>query len=390
MFVMLSVFRKEMVDHLRDRRSIVLSMIYPLLGSLFLGMMFYFIGAGIGTRGHDQAPLKVPIVNPDGAPDLVRFLENRGAVIQRISVDPRGFVSGGWGAFALVLPERPTSNGQLPLPVRLISNPWNFKSTVETGRLFEYLNQYQHERVRGRLDAAGISPDTLNVIDLMQENIGRAVGPAVLLLSMIPPFLIFTLFTGSMQVALDSLSGERERGSFEALMVNPVTREQVLIGKLGAATVFTLLALAVQVIALEVVLNSVPTESLGLIAPPDLLRVAIIGSLCLPLVFLVASMQLLISGATRSIKEAQTYLGLFPLIPGAAGMVLAFAPVNAGPLLASIPTFGQTVLMGRIFRDEALDLVSVGITVVSTLIVTALLLYIGFRLFRREVILFPR
>jgi len=81
MFAMLSVFRKEMTDHLRDRRSIVLSMIYPLLGSLFLGMMFYFIGAGIGTRGHDQAPLKVPIVNPEGAPDLVRFLRDRGATL---------------------------------------------------------------------------------------------------------------------------------------------------------------------------------------------------------------------------------------------------------------------------------------------------------------------
>jgi len=89
MFAMLSVFRKEMTDHLRDRRSIVLSMIYPLLGSLFLGMMFHFIGAGIGTRAHDQAPLKVPIVNPDGAPDLVRFLEGRGATIQRVSADPR-------------------------------------------------------------------------------------------------------------------------------------------------------------------------------------------------------------------------------------------------------------------------------------------------------------
>ena len=256
MFAMLSVFRKEMVDHLRDRRSIVLSMIYPLLGSLFLGMMFFFIGAGMGTRAHDQAPLKVPIVNPDGAPDLVRFLEGRGATIQHISADPRGFVSGGRGAFALILPERPAASGQAPLPVRMISNPWNFKSIVETGRLIEYLNQYQRERVRGRLAAAGISPDTLNVIDLTQENIGRAVGPAVFLLSMIPPFLIFTLFTGGMHVAVNSLSGERERGSFEALMVNPVTREQVLIGKLGAATVFTLLALAVQIFALWVILNS--------------------------------------------------------------------------------------------------------------------------------------
>jgi sodium transport system permease protein len=165
MFAMLSVFRKEMADHLRDRRSIVLSMIYPLLGSLFLGMMFYFLGTAIGTRGHDQAPLKVPIVNLEGAPDLVRFLKDRGATIQHISADPRGFVSGGQGALVLILPERPTSGAQLPLPVHIISNPWNFRSTVETGRLIEYLNQYQRERVLARLGTAGISADTLNVID---------------------------------------------------------------------------------------------------------------------------------------------------------------------------------------------------------------------------------
>src|SRR5690242_290499 len=105
MFATLSVFRKEMIDHLRDRRSVLLSMIYPLLWPLLLGMMFIFIGAGVGTRAHDQAPLKVPIVNPDGAPDLVRFLEDRGATIQSVPADPRGFVSGGRGAFAVILPE---------------------------------------------------------------------------------------------------------------------------------------------------------------------------------------------------------------------------------------------------------------------------------------------
>ena len=207
---------------------------------------------------------------------------------------------------------------------------------------------------------------------------------------MIPPFLIFTLFTGGMHVALNSLSGERERGSFEALMVNPVTREQVLIGKLGAATVFTLLALAVQIVALGVILKSVPTESLGLIAPPDPLRLAIIGW-CM----LAAGVSCRIHAAADFGGDPQSERGAdlsrsVSVDPGAAGMVLAFAPVNAGPLLASIPTFGQSVLMGRIIRDEAVDLVSIGITVVSTLTATALLLYIGFRLFRREEILFPR
>ena len=164
----------------------------------------------------------------------------------------------------------------------------------------------------------------------------------------------------------------------------------MLIGKLGATMVFTLMALAVQAVAFWVMLHSVPQESLGLIAPPSVLRLALVVSVCLPLVVLAAATQLLISAVTRSVKEAQTYLGLLPLVPGLAGMVLALAPVNAQPMLAAIPTFGQTVLMGQLVRGEAASGLFIGITALATLAAVALLLLLGFRLYEREEILFPQ
>jgi sodium transport system permease protein len=387
MLAILTVFRKEMIDHLRDRRSILVAMIYPLMGPLLLGLLFNFVGAGM--RVNESAPLVVPVVNPESAPDLVHYLQDRGAMMQAVADDPWGFVSGGWGPFALVLPQRPAPDPDKPVAVQLISNPSKFDSIVATGRVIEYLNAYQRETARKRLAAAGLSPEVMNVLDIRQENIGRAAGPAVILLTMIPPFLIFTLFTGGVHVALDSTNGERERGSFEALMMNPITRNQALAGKLGATVVFTLMALAVQAVAFWVMLHAVPVESLGLVAPPDALRLALVVSICVPIVFFAVALQLLISAVTRSMKEAQTYLGLLPLVPGLAGMVLALAPVNARPLLAAIPTFGQTVLMGQVVRAEAVSAAFIGITAVATLAATALLLYIGFRLYEREEILFP-
>jgi sodium transport system permease protein len=379
------VFKKEMVDHLRDGRSILVSMIYPLMGPLLLGLMFFFVGGSM--RVADNAPLVVPIVNAERAPDLVRFLEKGGATMQYVPDGARGLVMGGWAAFALVLP---ATSGQTPLAVRLITNPSRFDSIVATGRIIEQLNAYQRETVSGRLRASSVSPEILNVLNIEQENIGRAAGPAVILLTMIPPFLIFTLFTGGVHVALDSTSGERERGSFEPLLMNPVRRYQVLTGKLGATIVFTLMALASQVVAFWVMLHVVPQESLGLISPPSTLRLLAVVSVCLPIVVLAASTQLLISAVTRSMKEAQTYLGLLPLVPGLAGMVLALAPVNAQPLLALIPTFGQTLLMGQLVRSEAVSWVFVGITAGATLTTTALVLLLGFRLYQREEILFPQ
>ena len=389
MTAILIVFRKEMADHLRDQRSILVAMIYPLMGPILLGIMFLFVGGSMQVGGNTGAPLAVPVVHPEGAPDLVRFLEKHGVTIEHLSFDPRSLVAGGRAPLALILPDAANAGRPGPVPVHLLTNPSRFDSIVAAGRVVALLNQYQQEALRGRLRAAGLPAGIMNVLQVEQENIGRAAGPAVILLTMIPPFLIFTLFTGGVHVTLDSTIGERERGSFEPLMMNPVTLGEVLAGKLGASVIFTLMALGVQVIGFWVMLHSVPRASLGLLAPPSAVRLALVVSVCLPLAVLAASTQLLISAVTRSMKEAQTYLGLLPLIPGLAGMVLALAPVNAQPLLAAIPTFGQTLLMGQLVRNETVSWVFIAITAVATLTATGLLLLLGFRLYERETILFP-
>ncbi len=388
MSAILTVFRKELIDHFRDRRSILVAMIYPLMGPLLLGLMFFFVGGSM--RVNDNTTLIVPVVNRDGVPELIRFLEGHGAFVREVRRDAHGLVAGGRLPFVLVLPEAATSTGQTPLALRLLSNPSRFDSIVATGRIIEMLNDYQRETLRSRIEGAGLSPDIIDVLDIQQENIGRAAGPAVILLTMIPPFLIFTLFTGGVHVALDSTCGERERGSFEPLMMNPVTRAQVLSGKLGSTIVFTLLALGVQALAFWLMLHIVPQAALGLVSPPGAARFALVVSVCLPIVVFAAATQLLISAVTRSMKEAQTYLGLLPLIPGLAGMVLALAPVQAQPALAMIPTFGQTLLMGQLVRSEDISWVFTGITAFATLTSTALLLWFAFRLYEREEILFPQ
>jgi len=388
MRVLRTVFAKEVLDHLRDRRSILVAMIYPLLGPLLLGTILTFSGGQM--RIDDGAPLVVPIVNENAAPDLVRFLQEQGAILIWGPENPEPHVLAGRVSFVLEIGDRPAGDPNAPLPLRLVTNPSRFDSIAATSRIVDLLNRYEREVVHERLHAAGLPGDFAKAIDINEQNVGRAAGPAIILLSMIPPFLIFTLFTGGVHVALDSTCGERERGSFEPLMINPVRRWQVLAGKLGAAMVFTLIALGVQVVGFWLMLHSVPEASLGLVEPPTALRLALIVSVCLPLVVLAAATQLLISAITRSMKEAQTYLGLLPLIPGLAGMVLVLAPIRMQPLLAVIPTFGQTLVMGQLVRSETISIVFLAITAAATLGVTAALLLLGFRLYEREHMLFAQ
>ena len=383
-----TVFAKEVIDHLRDKRSILVAMIYPLLGPVLLGTILTFSGGSMQVN--EGETLYVPIVNAGAAPDLVRFLQGEGAVVLPDPENPAGEVVAGRAPFALIVSQRPSGDPQTPLPVKLITNPSRFDSIAATGRVVNLLNRYERQVLDDRLRAVGLSTALAKALDIDEQNVGRAVGPAVILLSMIPPFLIFTLFTGGVHVALDSTCGERERGSFEPLMINPVQRYQVLAGKLGAAMAFTLMALGVQAVAFWVMLHWVPEGSLGLVARPSAVQLALVVSVCLPLVVLAAATQLLISAVTRSMKEAQTYLGLLPLIPGLAGMVLVLAPIRMQPLLAAIPTFGQTLVMGQLVRSETISIVFLAITAIATLIVTALLLLLGFRLYEREDMLFAQ
>src|SRR5690348_13328288 len=115
MRAILTVFRKEMRDHLRDRRSILIAMIYPLLGPLLLGLLFSFVGSGM--RVTERAPLIVPVLHAESAPDLVRYLERQGATVEPLAGDPTGLVAGGWVSFALVLPSRPPAEPGAPIPV---------------------------------------------------------------------------------------------------------------------------------------------------------------------------------------------------------------------------------------------------------------------------------
>jgi sodium transport system permease protein len=386
MATVIVVFLKELIDNLRDRRSIAMAMIYPLIGPLILGLMITFVAGTLKVNeGRSVVILATGAAN---APALGRYLAAHGAVLRPAPDDAEDAVRKGRAPFVLVLP-RPQIGPDAPLDVTLLADASRLSSVVPIAQVMDLLHGYEHEVTAARLERLGVAPDLLSPLRIQQQNVGRAISLGATFLNMMPPFFIFTLFLGGVYLTLDTTSGERERGSFEPLMINPVSRSEVLIGKFGAAVVFTLLALAVQLFAFWAMTRLVPRESLGLMTPPDVARLSLLLPVCLPLVLFAVAAQLVIAAVTRSLKEAQTYLGLLPLVPAIAGMLLVFAPVELHSMLAAIPTFGQTVLMGQVIRNETLSWAMVAVSASATLAVTLALLAIAFRLYEREEILFP-
>jgi sodium transport system permease protein len=387
MSTIIVVFIKEMIDNLRDHRSIAMAMIYPLVGPILLGLMITFVSGSLKVDAAHR--LQILTVGADNAPALVSYLEAHGANVQPAPADPAEVVRHGTAPFALVLPAQSKDEGAA-LEVRLLADASRISSVVPISQVMDLLRAYERQISTARLRALGVGPEVIAPVHIVQENVGRALSIGVTFLNLMPPFLIFTVFLGGVYLTLDTTSGERERGSFEPLVINPVTRSELVIGKFSAGVVFTLIALSVQVLAFWSMLHFVPQASLGLVAPPSVLRLTLLLPVCLPLALFAVAAQLVIAAVTRSLKEAQTYLGLLPLVPAIAGMLLVFTPVELHSTLAAIPTFGQTVLMGQVIRSETMSWSLVSISVFATLAVTLLMLAAVFRLYERERILFPQ
>jgi sodium transport system permease protein len=386
MATVIVVFVKELIDNLRDRRSIAMAMVYPLIGPLILGLMITFVAGSLKVNAGRS--LEIFAAGADNAPDLAHYLETHGAVLRRAPANAEDAVRKGRAPFVLVLPQE-RAGPDAPLDITLLADASRLSSVVPIAQIMDLLHGYERQVTAARLRTLGVAPDLLSPLRIRQENVGRAISLGATFLNMMPPFFIFTLFLGGVYLTLDTTSGERERGSFEPLMINPVTRSEVLIGKFGAAVVFTLIALTVQLVAFWAMMRLVPRESLGLMTPPTVAQLALLLPVCLPLALFAVAAQVVIAAMTRSLKEAQTYLGLLPLVPAIAGMLLVFAPVELHSVLAAIPTFGQTVLMGQVIRSEAMNWAMVAVSAFATLAVTFALLAIAFRLYEREQILFP-
>ncbi len=157
------------------------------------------------------------------------------------------------------------------------------------------------------------------------------------LIAMISVFTLVSAFVGGMNVAMDTVAGERERQSLLPLLLNPVPRRDIVVGKWLAVSLFSVAGLIINLLGFALVFvraGSVPAKH------PLLLLFGLCAGL-VPLALLAASLQLTISTVCRAAKEAQTYLSMLVFLPMGLGLFLTFFPKAAGRWCAWAPVVGQ-------------------------------------------------
>ncbi|HEY9076120.1 MAG TPA: ABC transporter permease [Anaerolineaceae bacterium] len=386
------VFRKEVIDNLRDRRSQTSNILYALFGPLMMLAMIYLLG-NLFNRDETQNPLVIPLQGGEHAPMLVRFLEQNNATIVRAPADPRAAVKNGDVELVLVIPKEygeEFSEGR-PARVQLVADP-SRTSTMDTiERVENLLSAYQSQTAAMRLMARGISPALTRVLVVEQVDVSTEASRGLQFLNTLPYFLILSIFVGGSAVIIDATAGERERRSLEPLLINPVPRWEFVIAKMLASIPFVLAVLIITLAAMAVIFNVVPVEKMiGFRLGIDTASLIKIFILCLPMVLLASALQMIITTFARTYKEAQTYVQWLPLVPALPGIGLTFLTVKPELWIMLIPTFGQQVLINQFLRGEPVAAANVIVSSLVTLAVAGVLVAVAIRLYNRENILFRK
>jgi sodium transport system permease protein len=383
------VFNKEVKDNLRDRRSVLSALLSTLIGPAVLLVLIIIIGRTF-LRDEIENLLPLPVSGVQHAPSLVQFLEENGVQIEEPPDDPEGEVLSGGLDAVLIIPkgyEQDFTAGR-PATVRLIQDSSRQSAMPTVERVRRLLSAYSYQVATLRLLARGVSPAVIQTLAIEDYDLATPQSQGLAFLNMMPYFIVMVVFMGGMYVIIDTTAGERERGSLEPLLINPVPRRELVIGKLAASIPFTILALLITLFAFYAIYNIFPIEEyLGLPVVLEPRVLAGIFMIALPMVLLASALQMIIATFTHSFKEAQTYVAFLPLVPALPGIALAFLPIQPSLVTMLIPTFGQQLLINQLMRGETLNPFYVAVSAGVTLLLAVLLILAAIRMYERERIL---
>ncbi len=208
---------------------------------------------------------------------------------------------------------------------------------------------------------------------------------ALVLAGMMSIFTLVAAFIGGMNVAMDVVAGERERRSLLPLLLNPVSRPTVIAGKWLATSIFSVGGLAVTLAAFAAVCRVV-APSTPLLSMPALVSWVLLG--LLPLAILAAALQVAISTASRTAKEAQTYLSLLIFFPMGVAMFLLFFPQQLGPWAAFVPIAGQQLIVQSGMNSGHWPIVQAFILALMTTGLAAVIVLASGRMLRRDSVVY--
>ena len=389
----LTIWGKELLDTLRDRRTLVVMILVPALMMPVFTLLPQYLMRG-QIQGQETASLVIDVQGASHGPELVEFLRQAGAEIREVPGEPSDLVREDQARAVLVIP--PGFQAQLeaerPAPLTIVQDDSDMMSSVAAGRVRDLVNQFAQRVAADRLARRGLDTDLLKPLDVGHVNVASQAQMGGVFLGMfVPMFLVLFAFLGGMYTAIDVTAGEKERGTLEPLLVAPVSRTALVLGKLLAVFVTSFGAVILSLLSTYIAFQLIPSDFFGrqmsFTLPLEKMLWLILAAL--PLTVLLNGVEIITCIFARSFKEAQNYITPLQLGLMLPALVVGFLPGFKAPAWSYlVPTLGQMAIFRDVLAGGPLDRGHLVASLVSASVCAVVAVAAAVRTFQRESVLF--
>jgi len=392
------VYRKEFREWVRDRRTLISTVLVPLF--LFPVMMVGFSALAVVMVGKaEKETPKIMVLGGEDSPQLLASIRK----LDSLEIVP---YAGNWKdqisnkdiRAAVEIPKNfekslTTSNSE---SVKIYFYDGEMKSSFGANRIEKFLKDYRDAVVKDRLAAKNLPASVLAPFSIKQENVappekvsgatfGSFIGYTVIILCM----------TGAMYPAIDLTAGEKERGTMETILSSPISRLDLVCGKFLLVFSASLATAILSVISMGgsfAILGhtSLMNSSSGgqtLALNLGLLSIVAVFLMALPLAFLFSAVLMTIALFAKSYKEAQSYLTPMTFLIVIPAVASVMPGVELTPKLALIPILNTSLVCKEIITGTY-HWNSIALIFVSTCVYAGVALFLAFKTFQRESVLF--
>lgn len=358
---LVTVWRKELRDFLRDRRTLIFTL---LVGPLIYPLLMLGVGKLTQMRTETQLekPLDIRIVGQQRAPNLVAWLAGQGIRAKPASGSEAGQSASVDAAIrnqsedvAVIIAPDYAADWQAgkPATVTVVADSTSRNAEIYVARVKGALSAYGQQVGALRLLARGIDPGIVRAVGVQDRDLATPEAKRGVLMSVIlPMLLVLWAFIGGAHISMDSTAGERERQSLEPLLATPAPRWAIVSGKMLAATTLGLVSLVLTLLSfkLSATLASGMMRSLD-VSGPAILKLLLV---LLPLLLIGTALLTFLSAASKSMKEAQSHMGWLIFLPMVPSYALMAYPLKSQALWQyAVPFLAQNQMLVKVTRGEA-------------------------------------
>lgn len=374
---------KEIIDLLRDRRTMIVTVITAMAAGPVLMLLVINLIAGQANKARD---LRLPVVGATLAPALVAFLQRQQVAILEPPADFENKIKSGDldvvleidAAFAASV-----AKGE-PGVIHLIYDRSRDRALPSLYELEKLLRAYNREWGSGRLLLRGIGETVANPIAIEVRDLSTPQSSGALVLFLIAYYGLFAAVMGGMAAAVDTIAGERERSSLEPLLTTSVRPLELAAGKLASVVVLNACTVTLTLTGFYLILGFAPLPAVGIPFLFGLSELVKFFLVLAPLIILMPSVFLYLGARARSYKEAQSNVALLFFVASLAPIVQMFLQKKEPAWLSWVPVSGQYGLLSRVLRGEALPMHELLQSYAIPTMLTLVALVSVARLFARE------